>query len=454
MAEHTRNSSRRVAVIGGGMAGCAAARELLRAGREVTIIESSGALGGRARSWHRPEITPDVGINLWFTNGYKVMFERIKEYGLTDSLITMSNNVIVVDDGKAAEITSDSTKTLLTYPHVSVFGRVRFLTSALRETLRRRKLDLFEPEQLAKYDKGTTGAEYARKWLGQRTLDNLLRPEIESFWLWRVEEISAAHIMAMNANVVGAKFYCFKQGMEVVAEHNARGAELKLDCEATEVAVNDGVTRVTYRDAAGETHSDEFGAVVVATTAPVADKLTASLPTDVVPADARRFIETQVYEPALSISFIVERSQMPSEAHIVPTGDGPHPVRTIITFPREMADENGVVREKELVFVYPGREETRRLIDAPPEKQYARVKEIIGGLWPKFPADALPFEIAIRPTGMPLPAPGRFIQSARIAKAQRGPVVLAGDYFCSPTAEAAMRSGIRAANALLGTASR
>jgi oxygen-dependent protoporphyrinogen oxidase len=40
---------------------------------------------------------------------------------------------------------------------------------------------------------------------------------------------------------------------------------------------------------------------VVATIAPVADKLTASLPAEIVSADARRFIETQVYEPALSV---------------------------------------------------------------------------------------------------------------------------------------------------------
>jgi protoporphyrinogen/coproporphyrinogen III oxidase len=445
MAGTRQGETGRVAVIGGGMAGCAAARELLRAGREVTIFEAGPALGGRARSWHRPEITPDVGINLWFTSFYTVMFERIEEYGLADSLVEMSNNVIIVDEGVAAEITSDSTRSLLTYPHVGLRGRIRFLTSTLRETLRRRKLDFFEPEQLAAYDDGTTAAEYAEQAMGRQALDNLLRPEIESFWLWRCEEISKAHVQAMQANVVGAKFYCFTQGMEVVAEHDARGARIRLDTTVTELSVDDGRTRVTFVDGDGETRTDDFAEVVVATTADVTGKLIAALPATVVDAEARRFVETQVYEPALSVSFLVDRSQMPSEAHIVPTGDGPHPIRTIITFPREVDG-----REKELVFVYPGREETRALIDAPAERQYARVKEIVGSLWPDFPADAQEFEIAIRPNGMPLPAPGRFRLSAAVARTQRGPVVLAGDYFCSPTAEAAMRSGIRAANALLG----
>ncbi|MFB7706939.1 FAD-dependent oxidoreductase, partial [Streptomyces niveus] len=105
----------RTAVIGGGMAGCAAAKELLKAGREVVIFEAAAGLGGRARSWHRPEIEPSVGINLWFTSFYKLMFERIREYGLEDQLVEMSNNVIVVDKGQPAELLSDSLRSLLTY---------------------------------------------------------------------------------------------------------------------------------------------------------------------------------------------------------------------------------------------------------------------------------------------------------------------------------------------------
>jgi squalene-associated FAD-dependent desaturase len=43
-------STRRVAVVGGGWAGCAAAVELSRAGCQVTLFEAARALGGRARA--------------------------------------------------------------------------------------------------------------------------------------------------------------------------------------------------------------------------------------------------------------------------------------------------------------------------------------------------------------------------------------------------------------------
>ncbi|GAA4668516.1 FAD-dependent oxidoreductase [Streptomyces youssoufiensis] len=440
---------KRTAVVGGGMAGCAAAKELLKNGREVVIYETTAGLGGRARSWHRPEIEPDVGVNLWFTSFYKIMFERIREYGLEDQLTEMSNNVIVVDNGKPAELLSDSMKSLFTFPHVKLGDRIGFLTATLRETLKRKELDLFDPLKLAKYDDGTNAAEYARKSMSQRGFDNLLRPEIESFWLWRCEDISAAHVRAMQAQIAGAKFYVFKGGMEIIAEKNAEGAEIRLENEVTDLQVSDGEVRVTARDADGTLSEEVFDDVVMATPAPVAAKLTAALPRQIVGEDTRDFLATQKYEPALSVSYLVDFSSMPSEAHIVAAGAEDPPVKTIITFPRQVRDANGRPVDKHLAFVYPGRAATRRLLKLSTEEQFAETTRLVTSLWPDFPADAEPFEIAERPWAMPVPEPGRYRKSARVIRLQHAPVVFAGDYFTSPISEAAMLSGIRAADKLL-----
>ncbi|MFI2026372.1 FAD-dependent oxidoreductase [Streptomyces buecherae] len=440
---------KRTAVVGGGMAGCAAAKELLKNGREVVIYETTAGLGGRARSWHRPEIEPDVGVNLWFTSFYKIMFERIREYGLEDQLTEMSNNVIVVDNGKPAELLSDSMKSLFTFPHVKLGDRIGFLTATLKETLKRKELDLFDPLKLAKYDDGTNAAEYARKSMSQRGFDNLLRPEIESFWLWRCEDISAAHVRAMQAQIAGAKFYVFKGGMEIIAEKNAEGAEIRLENEVTDLQVSNGEVRVTARDADGTLSEEVFDDVVMATPAPVAAKLTAALPRQIVGEDTRDFLATQKYEPALSVSYLVDFSSMPSEAHIVAAGAEDPPVKTIITFPRQVRDANGRPVDKHLAFVYPGRAATRRLLKLSTEEQFAETTRLVTSLWPDFPADAEPFEIAERPWAMPVPEPGRYRKSARVIRLQHAPVVFAGDYFTSPISEAAMLSGIRAADKLL-----
>ncbi|MER7763851.1 FAD-dependent oxidoreductase [Streptomyces sp. NPDC097619] len=440
---------RRTAVVGGGMAGCAAAKELIKNGREVVIFEAGAGLGGRARSWHRPEIEPDVGVNLWFTSFYKIMFERIKEYGLEDQLVEMSNNVIVVDKGRPAELLSDSFRSLLTFEHVSLRDRLGFLYSTIKETFKRKQLDIFDPLKLAPFDDGTTAAQYARKSMSQRGFDNLLRPEIESFWLWRCEDISAAHVRAMQAQVAGAKFYVFRNGMEIIAENNAKGADIRLETEVTDLQIDStGKVQITARSADGTHTTETFDDVVVATQAPTAAKLAASLPAGIVGQDTRDFLETQEYEPALSVSYLVDFSSMPSEAHIVAAGAEDPSVKTIITFPRQVRDENGRPVDKHLAFVYPGRAATRRLLELSTEEQFAETSRLVTDLWPDFPKDAEPFEIAVRPWAMPVPAPGRYRKSARVIRLQRPPVVFAGDYFTSPISEAAMLSGIRAAKVL------
>jgi hydroxysqualene dehydroxylase len=54
-ASHTRNGSRRVVVVGGGLAGIAAAVRLADAGVAVTLVETRQRLGGRATSFVDPQ---------------------------------------------------------------------------------------------------------------------------------------------------------------------------------------------------------------------------------------------------------------------------------------------------------------------------------------------------------------------------------------------------------------
>ena len=56
--------ARRVAVVGGGWAGCAAAVELARKGCRVELFESSRTLGGRARQVELNGLTIDNGQHI------------------------------------------------------------------------------------------------------------------------------------------------------------------------------------------------------------------------------------------------------------------------------------------------------------------------------------------------------------------------------------------------------
>ncbi len=76
MQPHPSSGSRRVAVIGGGWAGCAAAVHLARAGAAVTVYEQSMQLGGRARSVTSDGLVLDNGAHL-LIGAYRATLELI-----------------------------------------------------------------------------------------------------------------------------------------------------------------------------------------------------------------------------------------------------------------------------------------------------------------------------------------------------------------------------------------
>ncbi|MHC0433590.1 FAD-dependent oxidoreductase [Streptomyces sp. O3] len=442
-------AGKRTAVIGGGMAGSAAAKKLIASGREVVIYEAADGLGGRARSWHRPEIEPNVGINLMYVSFYKLMTELISEYGLESELMRLSSNIYISDNGDAVALSPDSVFSPLTYKHVSLRDRLSFLRTTLKQVRNKNEIDFFDPVKAALIDDGLSASEWGYQQLSQRGFDFMLRPQIEGFWNFASEDVSAVHAKGLLAWMGGSGFYVFRNGMQIIAEKNAEGADLRLAHEVTDVQMAGPGVQVTAAGEGGKPVTETFDELVLATPAPIAAKLTAALPAEVLGDDARRFIESQQYEPALSVSYLVDAEALPSEAHIVAGGPGDQPLRNMITYPRKVRDAQGRTVDKLLVFAYPGRANTRRLLGQPPQEQFAAVLPWLKTLWSNFPGEAEPFQIAERPYGFPLPAPGRYRQAVRVMEQQQGaPVVLAGDYFNSPTTEAALLSGFRAAEAL------
>ncbi|MDQ8706186.1 FAD-dependent oxidoreductase [Streptomyces sp. LHD-70] len=447
-----RDRKPRTAVIGGGMAGCAAAKQLIKAGHEVVVYESADGLGGRARSWHRPEIEPSVGINLMYVSFYSLMTEMLEEYGLKDDVIPISGTLWVSHGGKVAPLDPSNLMTLAKYPHVSVRDRVRFFLSTLAQVRRKEKLDMFDPVKAAEHDDGDSAADWGYRQLSRRGFDYLMRPQVEGFWNFACEEVSAVHARSLLAWMGGSGFYVLPNGIQVIAEKNAAGAELRLSHEVTGIHTEggrEGGVRITAAGPDKDPVTDSFDGVVVATPAPAAAKLVADLPATTVSDGMRSYLETQRYEPAISVSFLAEPGTVRPEAHILAGGPDDPPLRNMITYPRKVRDEQGNLVDKVLVFAYPGRAITRRLLGRPPEEQFAEVAPLLSTLWPGFPVEsAEPFHIAERPLAFPIPAPGRYRLSAGLVEEQRSPVVFAGDYFNSPTTEAAMLSGTRAAEAL------
>src|SRR3954466_12468077 len=77
---HTGDGSADVIVVGGGLAGLAAASYVARAGRTVTLFDKSGSLGGRAESQERAGFIVNLGAHALYEKSAAI--QVLKELGV------------------------------------------------------------------------------------------------------------------------------------------------------------------------------------------------------------------------------------------------------------------------------------------------------------------------------------------------------------------------------------
>ena len=172
-------------VVGGGLAGLAAALELQDAGRRVTLLEARPTLGGAVQTLPEragdPDPPPDNGqhVALGCCTEYLRFLERIGQAGAVRR--EQLSLPVIGEDGKVARIGAGPVA-LLRYGHVSLADRL----AVARVTRRLAKLDPAEHD-------GETFAGLLRR-LGQsqaavdRFWDVFIRPALNL----RSEEVSAA----------------------------------------------------------------------------------------------------------------------------------------------------------------------------------------------------------------------------------------------------------------------
>jgi hydroxysqualene dehydroxylase len=125
----------RVAVVGGGLAGLAAALDLVDAGQEVTLFEARPTVGGAVQTLpprdFDPDPPPDNGqhIALGCFTEYLRFLDRVGEGG---SYLRTSLRLPVIDEGGRSATIAASLPALLRYSHLTLRDRVRLPVTTLR----------------------------------------------------------------------------------------------------------------------------------------------------------------------------------------------------------------------------------------------------------------------------------------------------------------------------------
>ncbi|AWB89200.1 protoporphyrinogen/coproporphyrinogen oxidase [Salinibacterium hongtaonis] len=159
-----------VVVVGGGVAGLVAARELILAGLSVTLVEATGRLGGRVGSHQVAGLTLDSGAESFATRGGSVA-AYVTKLGLGDDIV-MPNPAgawLQRDDHTALPLPKAGVLGIPSVPLAADVINVVGFSAALRA-----QLDSLLPGVIG--SRATTLGELVRKRMGSRVVERLVAP--------------------------------------------------------------------------------------------------------------------------------------------------------------------------------------------------------------------------------------------------------------------------------------
>ena len=176
----------KIAVIGTGFGGMAAAYDLVKAGNTVTLYEAESTPGGLAAGFKEPdwEWSVEKYYHHWFTSD-EHMFRLFRELGVEDRVMILSPKTVMYHKGKFYPF--DSITSALLYPGLGYgLNKIRFGLVGLYLRFTNR----WQPMEQ------TTVAEWMKKWAGEKVYTQMWEPlvmgkfsekyanQVNMAWMW------------------------------------------------------------------------------------------------------------------------------------------------------------------------------------------------------------------------------------------------------------------------------
>jgi oxygen-dependent protoporphyrinogen oxidase len=432
-------SGARVVVVGGGMAGVTAARELRRRGHDVVIVESASYLGGRVRSETWGDVRFESGAG-FITNFYPRTLALIDDLGLAGSLKQMNSSLSMVRR-RAPHVVGPAS--VVNGSVLSLPATLKLVKYLLRALIHSRKLDLHHMHRAATLDRRTVDAG-VRGRSHRELLDYFLQPALDGFLYWSpVETSEAILLLILRSGLRLRAMYAMDGGLQQIPAAAAKGIETRLNTEVCEIISRDG----GYVVRLGGAHQGEIAAdgVVCATTASVVPRIFPSLS-----ETQRSFFQSIRYSSTVSVSYSLRhRAPAATSGFMFPTVEQPKISAVTVLSQYGHCD---LPAGTDLVKLFASGSHGRTLCKAADDTIVSTLTEaaVDGGVDLGFGSD--PALRLVRRWSEALPV----FELGHLRKLQRfysdeiesGKVVFAGDYLDGPFIEGAVTSGQKAAERL------
>ncbi|HEV2146706.1 MAG TPA: NAD(P)/FAD-dependent oxidoreductase [Longimicrobiaceae bacterium] len=436
--------SPRIAVVGAGPAGAAAAHTLTRAGGSVVVFEARPAVGGRTRTGEVEGFRVDPAVQL-FGSMYTELFRLLREAGAGALAVRSPGRDALLRNGRAHEVVYGSIPSMLASGALPWGLKVRLGTHYLPFLTRHaHALDMHALERAAEHGLDRESiAEWGEREMGREFTEYLAYPFLATGYGVLPEETTAALYHMLAHYGAGVEIFALRGGASgfceaLLAGVRERGGEVRTGSRVDRVEARDSGAEV-----AGEGWSERFDGAVVAVPAPVAQGLLPGTP-------AAAWLAGVRMRPAVSLALFLDR----------PAG-----VRWFgLSFPRGEARAAAAVAVQEnkgpglvppgkgLVVVFPTPGAGERLLEAEPRAVLDALLPDVARALPGIDGAVTRAQVFRWRSGWTLFPPGCL---ARLAEFRRGgvegdePVALAGDYLHAPTVEGAVTAGVRAARRVL-----
>lgn len=433
----------RIAVVGAGPAGLAAAWRLAQAGKHV-VIHDAHEVGGRMRSEDLRGAVVDVAVQL-LSSTYERTLALAGEVGQAGQIVRAPGRDAMWRDGAAHGITYGSVASMLTS---------RALPAGLKLRLGAKYVPFLKREaaSLSANDPARTGgaaldvasiAEWGRSELGEDFVELMAYPLLAAYYGGEAEEMSAAMYHALARVGLDVRVMALRDGMGALPGGTVsalvdRGAQVRTNTRVHAVRTTDGEVEVET-DA-----SERFDAAVVAVPAPIARGMFRPTP------ELDGWFEGVRMSAMVTIAFLMAgRPRVDWFGLSFPrtTREG----RELVALCAAHAKHAKLVPPGYgLLLAFPAPRLAQELIDAPSDAIVDRLLPVIDRVLPGTEERVLETRVYRFPQGYTLFRPGYMRHLATFEESWLpGNVALAGDYLAAPTVEGAVLSGERAARRLL-----